>query len=108
MSSDAGDQLANPTPVLIIDEPIFIANGKNSDHYYDSYYSRMLYDQYRQILSGWANDTQQPYLDYWNAIPPSEFTIRLCISLQRAKRNLHRFLQTLSLDYFVRSREIFD
>ena len=70
----AGDQLANPTPVLIIDEPIFIANGKNSDHYYDSYYSRMLYDQYRQILSGWANDTQQPYLDYWNAIPPSEFT----------------------------------
>jgi len=70
----AGDQLASPTPVLVINEPIFIANGKNSNLYYDSYYSRVLYDQYRQILSRWANDTQQLYLDYWNAIPPSEFT----------------------------------
>ena len=70
----AGDQLASPAPVLIVNEPIFIATGKNSDRYYDSYYSRQLYDQYRQILSGWANNSQQPYLDYWNAIPASEFT----------------------------------
>jgi hypothetical protein len=70
----AAVDLARPAPILIVNEPIFIATGKNSREYYDAYYSRLLYDQYRKILSDWVQANHQPYLDAWNSIPDNEFT----------------------------------
>jgi len=70
----AGDDLAGRVPVLVLNEPIFVANGKNSDRYYNNYYARQTYDQYRQILSSWAKNNNQPYFDAWNILPRTVFT----------------------------------
>ena len=66
--------LAHPAPILILNEPIFIATGKKSRQYYNTYYPRPLYDQYRKILFDWAQTNHQPYFDAWNSVPDNEFT----------------------------------
>ena len=70
----SADELVRPAPILIINEPIFIATGRNSQQYYDAFYTRSLYDQYRRILGEWAVENHQLYFDAWNSIPGSEFT----------------------------------
>jgi lysophospholipase L1-like esterase len=70
---DAGFRMAGPTPVLVVNEPIFIATGENHDVRYDVYYPRWAYDQYRAHLAEWMSQRGRPYLDLWDAVPPSEF-----------------------------------
>ncbi len=70
----SADVMAHHVPILILNEPIFIASGKNSQQYYNSYDSRLLYDQYRNIISNWAYSHHQPYMDIWDSVPSSEFT----------------------------------
>ena len=70
----SADDLAHPVQILIVNEPIFIATGKNSQQYYNIMDSRILYDKYRSILSDWAYTNRQPYFDAWNSVPMSEFT----------------------------------
>jgi L-fucose mutarotase/ribose pyranase (RbsD/FucU family) len=67
---DAGIVLADPLPVLIVNEPIFISDGVNSDIRYNFFYPRWAYDQYRV----WLAERYPNVLDLWDAIPPSEFT----------------------------------
>ncbi len=59
-------------PMLIVNEPIYISSGQNSDIRYNSFYPRWAYDQYRELLSEQMQG--QNYLDLWDAIPPDEFT----------------------------------
>jgi lysophospholipase L1-like esterase len=70
----AGVRLAGNLPVLFVNEPMFIASGKNSDLRYNSTYPRWVYDQYRQIISDLAAANQWNYVDLWNAIPPQDFS----------------------------------
>lgn len=70
----ASIKLAAPTPILIINEPIFISDGQNSQLRYNSLYPRWAYDQYRQQLLTQAQTNNWNYLDLWNAIPATEFT----------------------------------
>jgi len=71
---NAGLQAAGETPVLIINEPMLVSTGQNSDLRYNFYYPRWAYDQYRQMmiehsaLGGWT------YLDLWDIVPNDEFT----------------------------------
>ncbi len=44
----AGVNLAQPAPVLLINEPMFISQGQNSQVRYNFYYPRWAYDEYRQ------------------------------------------------------------
>jgi len=70
----AGVERAGPIPLLIVNEPMFISRGVNSDVRYNFYYPRWAYDAYR----GWMTETASAegwlYLDLWDLIPPSEFT----------------------------------
>lgn len=68
----AGYDLAGATPLLLVNEPIFVANGHNSDIRYNDLYPRWAYDQYRELVA--AQVTSWNYLDLWNAIPPEYFT----------------------------------
>ncbi len=61
-------------PVLVVNEPIYISDGANSDVRYNSFYPRWAYDQYRTLLAGVAGVEGWRYLDLWDAIPPEEFT----------------------------------
>ena len=70
----AGMKLADDVPVLIINEPIFISRGKNSDLRYNSFYPRWAYDQYRELLNNKATANNWHYLDLWDSIAPEEFT----------------------------------
>ena len=70
----AGIAIAGDTPVLLINEPIFISDGENSDLHYNAWYPRWVYDQYRDLLSQEATTNNWQLLDLWDAIPLTEFT----------------------------------
>jgi hypothetical protein len=70
----AGMRLAGDTPLLLINEPVFISLGKNSDIRYNYYYPRWAYDDYRQIMLESSAGHGWRYLDLWNSIPAKEFT----------------------------------
>ncbi len=65
----------NPgTEIVVINEPILISSGLNSDIRYDLYYPRDTYDEYRNILSTQFNEMEIKYIDLWNVVPEGLFT----------------------------------
>ena len=66
--------MAGRTPILLINEPMFISQGVNSDIRYNYYYPRWAYDDYRALLAGESLRQNWNYLDLWDAVPGSEFT----------------------------------
>ena len=70
----AGVDLAGKTPVLIINEPMFISQGENSDIRYNFFYPRWAYDEYRRLLSDECTHHSWLCRDYGDAIIPEEFT----------------------------------
>ena len=70
----AASRIAKNTPLIIINEPMLISAGKNSDLRYNFFYPRWAYDQWREIMSINANQGNWNYLDLWNIIPADEFT----------------------------------
>ena len=71
---EAGISIYQDLPVLLVNEPIFIADGVNSDIRYNFYYPRWAYDQYRQMLSAEAQRQGWNYLDLWDSVSSEEFT----------------------------------
>jgi len=70
----AGRQVVGSTPLLLVNEPIQISAGKNSDLRYNFFYPRWAYDQYRLALARQAARNGWNYLDEWNLVPAQEFT----------------------------------
>jgi hypothetical protein len=70
----AGVAMAGDVPVWFVNEPIFRADGANSDLRYNAWYPRWAYDQYRALLTGQAQANGWPLLDVWDTVPPAEFT----------------------------------
>ncbi len=66
----AGQMVAGDVPVLVVNTPIFISNGLNSDVRYNEYYPRWAYDAYRARLPEFAGHM----LDLWDAVPAAQFT----------------------------------
>jgi len=61
-------------PVLLVNEPILISNGLNSDKRYNFYYPRWAYDAYRHELQQTANTHDWQLLDVWDSIAMDQFT----------------------------------
>ena len=70
----AGVAASNNTPILIINEPIFISHGENSDIRYNFYYPKWAYDDYRTLLKQNSELYSWNLLDLWNTISGTEFT----------------------------------
>ncbi len=70
----AGVERAGATPVLIVNEPMFVSRGLNSDIRYNFYYPRWAYDGYRQWLAEHCETEGWLCIDLWQAVPASEFT----------------------------------
>ena len=70
----AGLTIAGRTPVLFVNEPMFISQGKNSDLRYNFYYPRWAYDDYRKMMAGQSQANGWQYVDLWDAVPSTEFT----------------------------------
>jgi hypothetical protein len=71
---EAGFQVAGKIPVLIINEPILIGSGKNSDTHYNFFYPRWAYDEWREMMIDKAASHGWSYLDLWNIVPATDFT----------------------------------
>lgn len=76
----AGYRIAGDVPVVLVNEPMFIAQGKNHQLRYNDSYPRWIYDDYRQFILKWTESQNRQILDYWNALPPNDF----------ADQNFHR------------------
>ncbi|MDP2965668.1 MAG: hypothetical protein Q8N39_06475 [Pelolinea sp.] len=59
---------------ILINEPILISSGKNSDIRYNFYYPRWAYDDYRNIVKSVFEQSAIKYYDFWDLVPESEFT----------------------------------
>ena len=71
---EAGIAVAGSTPVLLVNEPMWISSGANSEIRYNFFYPRWAYDQYRARLGEWSKQQGWSYLDLWDLLPESEFT----------------------------------
>lgn len=71
---EAGFNVAGETTMLLVNEPMLISSGANSDIRYNFFYPRWAYDEYREMMvslsarNGWA------YVDLWDSVPADEFT----------------------------------
>lgn len=70
----AGVEHAGDVPIWFVNEPVFRADGQNSEVRYNAWYPRWAYDQYRALLAARAEVNGWPLLDLWDAVPPDEFT----------------------------------
>lgn len=70
----AGQTLAGEIPLLLVNEPIFRANGANSDTRYNAWYPQWAYDRYRALLTDFAAMNDWNFLDLWDSISLEEFT----------------------------------
>jgi hypothetical protein len=95
----AGHDLAETTPVLIVNEPIFIASGENSDIRYNETYPRWAYDQYRLALAEEVFKNDWLYIDLWDAVPPENFSTTLHLTVEGG-RIMTDLLTPVILDTF--------
>lgn len=70
----AGVRRAGAVPVLFLNEPMFVADGQNSNVRYNFFYPRWAYDQFRPTLAEQAAQNGWHYVDLWDAVPNTEFT----------------------------------
>ena len=59
---------------MLVNEPMLISDGANSDIRYNFFYPRWAYDEYRAMLSWHAAVNDWNYLDLWDLVPANEFT----------------------------------
>lgn len=71
---EAGLRAAGDVPVLVVNEPMLVSTGENSDVRYNFFYPRWVYDAYRQKMTQRAAAGRWDYLDAWNIIPAYQFT----------------------------------
>jgi hypothetical protein len=71
---ETGMSIAGDTPIVIINEPMLISAGKNSDVRYNFFYPRWAYDQYRAMMTAQSQKNSWAYIDLWDAVPANEFT----------------------------------
>jgi hypothetical protein len=69
---DAGLHVVGKTPVLFINEPMFISSGQNSDIRYNAFFPRWAYDAYRRLLAEQAAHFNWPLLDLWDILPGAD------------------------------------
>jgi hypothetical protein len=69
---DAGMSVA--PNMLLVNEPMLISDGANSDIRYNFFYPRWAYDEYRSMLAQHAQAGNWKYLDLWDLVPENEFT----------------------------------
>jgi hypothetical protein len=71
---EAGFSAAGEVPILLINEPMLISQGRNSEIRYNFFYPRWAYDRYRESLVEETGKKGWEYLDLWDLVPPAEFT----------------------------------
>jgi hypothetical protein len=69
---EAGLDRAGETPVLLVNEPMLISTGENSDIRYNAFFPRWTYDAYRRLLNEQAEHQGWRLLDLWDRLPDAD------------------------------------
>lgn len=70
----AGIERAGTVPVLLLNEPMLVSDGENSDIRYNAFFPRWAYDRYHDLLLATAEAEDWQLLDLWDALPTDAFT----------------------------------
>lgn len=62
------------THLLVVNEPVLISSGANSEFRYNAWYPRWVYQQYQQELQAAHTNSTWQYLDLFDLVPEVEFT----------------------------------
>jgi hypothetical protein len=71
---ETGFRIANETPMILVNEPMLISSGINSDIRYNFFYPRWAYDEYRKMMFTLSEENHWQYVDLWDIVPANEFT----------------------------------
>ncbi len=71
---ETGFNLAGETPLILVNEPMLISSGNNSDIRYNFFYPRWAYDEYRNMMNELSEENNWKYVDLWDIVPANEFT----------------------------------
>ena len=71
---EKGMDRAGDTPVLLINEPMLISSGENSEIRYNYYYPREAYDSWHEALQARAEAAGWNLLDLWDVLENEAFT----------------------------------
>ena len=71
---EAGFNVVDETPMLLVNEPMLISSGANSDIRYNFFYPRWAYDEYRNMINELSEENNWQYVDLWDILPANEFT----------------------------------
>jgi len=71
---EAGFRAAGETPMMLVNEPMLISAGANSDIRYNFFYPRWAYDAYREMMFELTGRNGWMYVDLWDIVPADEFT----------------------------------
>ena len=71
---ERGTKRAGNVPVLLLNEPMLISNGENSEIRYNYYYPRQAYDSWHASLTSRAEENDWLLLDLWNFLEIADFT----------------------------------
>ncbi|MBQ6509707.1 MAG: hypothetical protein IJI07_09575 [Flexilinea sp.] len=71
---EKGMDRAGDTPVLLINEPMLISSGENSEIRYNYYYPREAYDSWHEALLSRAEAAGWNLLDLWDVLENEAFT----------------------------------
>ena len=85
-------------PVLLVNEPVFVSQGENSDIRYNFFYPRWVYDAYRELLAGQAETNGWHFLDLWQAIDNNEYTNSAIHLTPKGSAQLTHILAPVILD----------
>jgi len=85
---DAGVSAAGDVPLIVLNEPMLISQGENSDLRYNFFYPRWVYDRYRIALDDHSRQSGWTSLDLWDLIPASEYYTNSAIHLTPAGERL--------------------
>ena len=97
----AGYQLAGKTPMMVINEPIFVADGLNSKVRYNFWYPKWAYDHYRELLAQKAQQNNWKYVDLWDSIAPSDFTDSPVHLTPHGSQQLSGLVEKAISDYLI-------
>jgi hypothetical protein len=71
---ETGFNIVGETPMILVNEPMLISSGINSDIRYNFFYPRWAYDEYRKLMNELSVANNWNYVDLWDIVPASEFT----------------------------------
>jgi hypothetical protein len=91
-------EIAGDRPLLLVNEPIYIAAGENSDIRYNWIYPRWAFDQYRVFMQNRTIQKDWHYHDFWDLLPQSEFLDTIFHRNAQGNRHFAQMLIPLILE----------